>query len=530
MANEVVTELTAKNTSLNPVLDAGERSILRFASSAVDSFKGIGIAVAGAFTVATIAQWATAAANALKEFALESITAAQESEEAWAKWDATQRAAGDSIRLTNEQLDELASQLQSVTRFEDEAVVGAASLLSIYENLNSEAFERTIRLGADMAALFGGDLENSVRQLGRALDNPLNGLRILRQAGIQLDEATKDLIKTLVETGRIAEAQEILFEKLEKRFEGVAEAMGETSAGRVEKLTNRYGELKEMVGGKLLPAFEALLTATEAFATGVESGLGEGQADKVKKIADEADRLNKILLEIGQTLPHIGEGMAVFGTGAASTGSQFMPGPLGAMMRFMSGLEGTRQGIGGGGELLHPGNPNFTTEKMEEKEYNRLQEENEKAGAELEDQYNKQNAQKKREYEKEIEMRAHDQEMEWTKEEADLEAAEKKRLKEFETEWEERMKSPDAKKKEKAAKGEAPFESSFEDLIGLNKRISAATQDSPEKKIEVAVLEGTAKTLEKLDKLQKPLEIMAEKAQIDDQRTPFEMDPLGAIV
>lgn len=520
MANEVVTELTAKNTSLNPVLDAGERSILRFASSAVDSFKGIGIAVAGAFTVATIAQWATAAANALKEFALESITAAQESEEAWAKWDATQRAAGDSIRLTNEQLDELASQLQSVTRFEDEAVVGAASLLSIYENLNSEAFERTIRLGADMAALFGGDLENSVRQLGRALDNPLNGLRILRQAGIQLDDATKDLIKTLVETGRIAEAQEILFEKLEKRFEGVAEAMGETSAGRVEKLTNRYGELKEMVGGKLLPAFEALLTATEAFATGVESGLGEGQADKVKKIADEADRLNKILLEIGQTLPHIGEGLK-------AAGIQGVTG--------FSGLAGAALGIANrmqpDAELLHPGNPNFTTEKMEEKEYNRLQEENEKVGAELEDQYNKQNAQKKREYEKEIEMRAHDQEMEWTKEEADLEAAEKKRLKEFETEWEERMKSPDAKKKEKAAKGEAPFESSFEDLIGLNKRISAAAQDSPEKKIEVAVLEGTVKTLEKLDKLQKPLEIIAEKAQIDDQRTPFEkMDPLGAIV
>ena len=242
MASSVVVDLLGRD-QLNPVLQAGEKAVQQFGVSTTAIFQTVGVAIAGALSVGLI-----------KEFAMSSIEAAQESEEAWAKWEATQRAAGDAVRLTSEQLDTLAAELQKVTRFEDEAVVNAASLLSIYENLNSEAFERTIRLSADMASLFGTDLEGAARQLGRALDDPVQGLTQLRRAGVVLNEETKELVKSLKEQGRTVEAQNVLFDVLEKKFNGLAEAMGETSTGKIAKLNNALGELKEKLGALAVPA------------------------------------------------------------------------------------------------------------------------------------------------------------------------------------------------------------------------------------------------------------------------------------
>jgi hypothetical protein len=241
MANSIFTDLIGRDM-LSPVLNTGEKAVSKFATSSMASFAALGATIAAAFTV-----------KAITDFTLANVKAAAESEEAWAKWEATQRAAGGAIRLTTQALSELSKELMLNTRFGDEAVVEAASLLSIYENLNSEAFERTIRLAADMASLLGTDLSGATRQLGRALDDPVQGLTQLRRVGIVLNESTKELIKSLQEQGKTAEAQGVLFDVLEKKFDGLAEAMGETTTGQMEKLKNAWGELQEEMGKLVLP-------------------------------------------------------------------------------------------------------------------------------------------------------------------------------------------------------------------------------------------------------------------------------------
>lgn len=252
MANQIFTDLIGRDM-LSPVLNTGERAAQQFGASITSIFSGVAAAITGA-----------AIAKAIFDFGVASVEAASESEDAWAKWNATQRAAGDTIRVTNAELEKLASSLQATTKFEDEAVVNAASLLSIYENLNSEAFPRTIELAADMASLFGTDLEGAAKQLGRALDDPVAGMTQLRRAGVVLDDSVKELVKSLAESGDRIGAQNLLFEQLEKRFDGVAEAMGETFSGRIAKVNNQFGELKETLGRFILPYLESLTKDLES--------------------------------------------------------------------------------------------------------------------------------------------------------------------------------------------------------------------------------------------------------------------------
>jgi tail length tape measure protein len=210
----------------------------------------------------------------------QSLDSAMESEVAIARLEGVIKATGGAAGLTSEQLQDMANQLQGVTRFSDETILSGASLLLTFRNIGEDTMPRTIQAMLDMAEVFGS-VDASAMQLGKALNEPDAMLGSLTRAGVTFSDAQKEMIKNFVEMGDVASAQNIILTEVENQVGGLAEAMGDTFAGKVEILKNRFDEIKETIGNSLIPILQTLMDKFMEWMPTIEK-LGETIAEAFK--------------------------------------------------------------------------------------------------------------------------------------------------------------------------------------------------------------------------------------------------------
>lgn len=253
-----------------------------------DVAKGLavgGVAIAGA------------AIAGLSAVLLDSVQAAMEAQEAQAQLAAVIESTGGAAGVTAEMANELATSLQNVTRFEDDAVLGAENILLTFTHINKDIFPETVWLAADMSQALGQDLKSSAMQLGKALNDPIQGVGALQRVGVSFTEDQKKLIKELVNSNNTLDAQKIILQELQKEFGGSAKAAGETFAGKLDILQNKIGDVKERIGMALIPALATLVDEVgpkviewaDKFAKWIET-------DGAKAIQDFADWIIKDLV------------------------------------------------------------------------------------------------------------------------------------------------------------------------------------------------------------------------------------------
>lgn len=75
------------------------------------------------------------------------------------------------------------------------------------------------------------------------------------------------MIKSLAETGRLAEAQAVILDELSKQYGGQAAAAVRTFGGEAKQLANAWGDLKEEFGAVIAeflpPLVEGLRTVVD---------------------------------------------------------------------------------------------------------------------------------------------------------------------------------------------------------------------------------------------------------------------------
>lgn len=176
------------------------------------------------------------------------ISEAIEAERVMAQLEAVIQSTGGVAGFTAEELDKTASSLQKVSTFGDEAIKSAQALLLTFKQIKGEEFDRATIAILDLAIAMGTDLQSAVIQVGKALNDPVANLGALSRAGIQFEEQQKNLIKTLFETGNVAEAQRIILKELESQFGGSAAAARDTLGGALTNLQNTLSDLSEAIG------------------------------------------------------------------------------------------------------------------------------------------------------------------------------------------------------------------------------------------------------------------------------------------
>ena len=158
------------------------------------------------------------------------------------------KSTGNAAGFTSKQLQMMASDLQKTTLFGDEDILkNATAQLLTFTNITGDQFAKTQKAALDLATRLDGDLKSASIQLGKALNDPVTNLSALSRSGIQFSEDQKSVIKELAETNRLAEAQDIILEELNKQYGGSAEA-AVTGAGKLKQLGNTIGDIGEQFG------------------------------------------------------------------------------------------------------------------------------------------------------------------------------------------------------------------------------------------------------------------------------------------
>lgn len=188
-----------------------------------------------------------------KSFIQESIAAAAESEQVFSQLEAVLKSTGGQAGVTAQQAVGLSQSLQQTTTFSDETTLSAENLLLTFTNIGKDIFPLATKTVLDMSVALGQDTKNSAIQLGKALQDPIEGITALRRVGVNFTQAQQDVIAKLVETGHGMEAQKMILAELTKEFGGSAEAAAKTYAGQLEILKNKFNDMQEVLGEKVLP-------------------------------------------------------------------------------------------------------------------------------------------------------------------------------------------------------------------------------------------------------------------------------------
>ncbi|HEY1119883.1 MAG TPA: phage tail length tape measure family protein [Acidimicrobiales bacterium] len=188
-----------------------------------------------------------------------------EAQKAAAQTAAALKSTGGQANVTADQIDQLATSLANLSGADKEAVQGGANLLLTFRNVKNEVgdgndiYNQALTLAQDLSVAYGQDLQGSVIQLGKALDNPIQGITALQRVGVTLSAQQKDQIKAFVEAGQTMEAQKVVLEELTKQVGGSAAAFGETLPGKLQRAQNAFDDLKGEVVAGAAPALEGLL-------------------------------------------------------------------------------------------------------------------------------------------------------------------------------------------------------------------------------------------------------------------------------
>lgn len=196
-------------------------------------FKSLGGSIAGAFSI-----------KAVSDFARKSAEAWRVQKEAVSVMNQVLKSTGAEAWTSSAELQEMAASLQQVTNYGDETITSMHGVLLGFRNITGKNFEHASKAILDMATVMKMDLASAAQVVGKALDDPINGLGSLSRQGFHFTEQQKQMLKAMVEAGDMMDAQKIILEELDGTYGGAAEAAADLGT----QVKNSAGDVLEGFG------------------------------------------------------------------------------------------------------------------------------------------------------------------------------------------------------------------------------------------------------------------------------------------
>lgn len=284
--SDLVAKLGVDATAWNTGFQKAKGTLSSFGSGIGSMFSPIGAAVAGVGATLAGVWGAASSANAFKD-----------SLEAQRKLSAVIEATGGAAGVTTSEITAFASEMQTLTNFEDDATTAAAAALAAFTNIRGQTFKDTITSAMDLSTVMGGDLQDNVKLLGKALNDPIDGVKKLAKAGVQLTQAQEQEVEALQKSGDMLGAQTILLDAVRERFGGAAEAVSDPWT----RLTNIVGDVSENIGAVLLPTINVVSEAVGQWLAPIASS-GDAFLDLGTTIAANVETAIGLVSQFGTTL------------------------------------------------------------------------------------------------------------------------------------------------------------------------------------------------------------------------------------
>lgn len=174
------------------------------------------------------------AIGSVGSFLKESVKASQEQEDALNKLSQALRATGSFTQQALDDFDQFSDQLERVSLFAGDVVLSQIAVAKSFGATNQQAKD-LVQAAANLAATFGGTLEENVAKLSKTLSGVVS--KDLKAAIPELRSFSKEAIES-------GEAIRLVNE----RFGGAAAAQVDTYTGQLNQLEDAFGKIQEEVG------------------------------------------------------------------------------------------------------------------------------------------------------------------------------------------------------------------------------------------------------------------------------------------
>lgn len=211
-----------------------------------------------------------------------------------AQTEAVIKSTGGTAGLTADEIGNLAGAMSRLSGGSDEAIQSGENMLLTFTGIGKDIFPRVTQAMTDMAVSMAegdvqaADFRGTALQLGKALNDPAQGLAALSRAGVSFSEAQKAAIKQMVAVNDIGGAQALMLAELEKEFGGAAKAAGDTLPGKLAKAQNAIDNMRENLANMFIPvvgqaadAFNTLVTGRDQLSDAFRASQASIQADLV---------------------------------------------------------------------------------------------------------------------------------------------------------------------------------------------------------------------------------------------------------
>lgn len=266
-----------------------------------------------------------AVSTPLVALGVRSVQASRESAAALAQVNASLASMGPVAGRSLEQLQDQATNLMKTSLFDDDDIMRnvTASMLT-FGNVTGSVFDRAQQAAVDMSAKFGTDLQSSSIMLGKALNDPVKGVNALSRAGVSFTGTQKAMIKSLTDSGKLTDAQNIILSEMQKQFGGAGKAARDADPGGA--LALQAGEFEEVVGAKLMPTVMKVMGEAGKLADAF-GNLSPGMQSTIVTIGLAAVVAGPLLLALGGIASGIG--MVVAAAPALATVFAVITSPIG---------------------------------------------------------------------------------------------------------------------------------------------------------------------------------------------------------
>jgi phage-related protein len=192
----------------------------------------------------------------------EAVRAGMEANKVDAQLAAVIKSTGDASGYTAEQAGKLAEAFMRKTGIDESGIKSNEAMLMTFTNIGRDTFPQATQAVLDMSTALGENGKDAAIQLGKALNDPVNGITALHRVGVEFSGQQKQQIKLFMQHGDVAKAQGVILGELSKEFGGSAEAAGHANGG-LSLLTAQFHSLQEKVGQAAIPVIGQLVTAIQ---------------------------------------------------------------------------------------------------------------------------------------------------------------------------------------------------------------------------------------------------------------------------
>jgi hypothetical protein len=170
------------------------------------------------------------------------------------------KSTGGIAGVTAQDVRRMSEEFENLNAVIDDKVIqSGANLLLTFTNVREEVFEEGLEAALNLSTAMGQDLNSSILQIGKALQDPIRGMTALRRAGVQFTKDQEAQIKALVETGDLLGAQKIILQELGTEFGGRFAAQGKTAKGTIAGIGDAVEDLQKGLATALFPAIQKVL-------------------------------------------------------------------------------------------------------------------------------------------------------------------------------------------------------------------------------------------------------------------------------